>query len=268
MVERSHPENQRKLFEEAEVWTYTKLKSLRRCPLEFKVRFLDKQEALFQPSGLETVMGRTLHTVLLDYFRESDTPHPYKDLLSIYDSRKPKQKRWLEDPLNEQRVLQALRLFADSRLARARPIATELSCEARVAGVIFKGKADLLCAAEGSTPSLSLVEFKLNAVEVQGEALEERFLQAAIYYLGLQEIYRARVRYLATYVFESGAVEKVEVGQELLKRVRGLIEEAVPLSRGNEFPGKINPFCPNCGYNALCAVFNAKRKGLSLPSAL
>jgi CRISPR/Cas system-associated exonuclease Cas4 (RecB family) len=243
-----------------EAWSYSRLKSLRRCALEFKVRWIDGQHSLFQPGHIDVQAGRLLHRIAREYYRSPQGPEAHRRLLAIYNKLAPAEPRWKEDLQGEQRVLRALHDFSYSRAARFRGAGLEVVCKARIGGVVFVGEADVVYEPERRAGSYGLLELKLTDVEVRAEDPAERFLQCVIYYLGLPERYRRFARVLSIYVFDSGQLLEAKVDESLVAGALRIVEATIPRAEGPDFPPTLNPFCPSCGYQALCPAYSKRGK--------
>lgn len=242
-----------------ELWSYSRLKSLRRCALEYKVRWVDGQEILFQPQSGDVQAGRLLHRIVHEYYHSepfTDAPH---HLLEIYKMLAPHSQAWTEDLRGEPRVLDVLRVFSLSQVARFRAEATEVRCRAHLGGVRLTGQADLIYHIEGSSDALGILEFKLNDVEVRADDPAERFLQCIVYYLGLPEQFRRLTQAMGVYVFDSGKFCEIRIEQTLIDRGVRIIESTLARAKGPEFPPTVNAFCSSCGYRSLCPAYRGTK---------
>jgi len=258
----SGPSNeQMKLFggtPSEETWSYSRLKSLRRCALEFKVRWKDGQHSLFQPGHIDVQAGRLLHHIAREYYRSPQGPESHTRLLAIYENLAPTDPRWKEDLQGERRVLRALHDFSYSRAARFRGAGLEVACKARIGGVLFVGQADVIYELEEGAGSYGLLEFKLTDVEVRAEDPAERFLQCIIYYLGLPEQYRHFAKALSIYVFDNGQLLEAKIEESLVEEAIRIVEATISRAKGPDFPPTLNPFCPSCGYQTLCPAYSKR----------
>jgi len=251
------------LFGEApqEVWSYSRLKSLMRCPLEYKVRWVDRQQYRFQPGNIDVQAGRLLHQIVREYFRCALLQKPKLRLPDIYDRLAPTNADWKSDARGEDRVLNALGIFAHSGVAGLRPIALEVACKAWIGGQLFTGQADMIYEAADCRGVYGILEFKLNDVEVRAQDPAETFLQCIIYYLGMPLQYQSSLHLVGVYVFEGGTFLQTKIGEAEIKRAIHIVEGAVQRSKGPEFPPMLNPFCGSCGYQASCPAYsNSQRK--------
>ena len=249
------------LFEDGsyETWSYSRLKTLRRCALEYKVRWVDSQQALFQPGHIDIQAGRLLHYIIREYYRAPLPAEPHKLLLEIYEKLAPRTSAWREDLQGEIRTLSALKFFAHSEAASFRPVALEVGCKARVGGALFIGQADLIYQTHESSETYGILEFKLNDVEVRSEDEVERFLQCLIYYIGLPEQYRRYCELVSIYVFNTGDFLKARIQQTMIDRTIEIVNATLPLAEGPDFQPTLNPFCPSCGYQNLCPAYSRYR---------
>jgi hypothetical protein len=241
---------------EEQAWSYTRLKSLRRCPLEYKVRWLDGEQSLFQPGYVDVQAGRLLHRIVREYYRCPPTTDRHRLLLDTYHKLAPTDPAWKNDLQGENRVLQALRLFAYSKAASFRPLALEVACKTRIKELLFVGQADLIYQIPELPGMSGILEFKLNDAEVRSEDLGERFLQGLIYYGGLPTQFRVSTRFVSLYIFDIGSLLETKVDQQLLDRATRIVEAALHSAKGPEFPPRINSFCKSCGYQRLCPAYS------------
>ena len=240
-------------------WSYSRLKTLRRCALEYKVRWLTGEHALFQPGYIDVQSGRLLHHVLREYYRSSFTSKPYQLLLKIYEKLAPRTPAWRDDLQGEARTLAALRDFADSKVAHFRPVGLEVGCKARIGGVVFAGQADLVYQTDELPSVYGILEFKLNDVEVRSQDPTERFLQCMIYYIGLPEEFHRFCKVASIYVFDTGELLETKIEQSMTEETVRVVQETLPRAEGPDFPATLNPFCPSCGYQNLCPAYSKSR---------
>jgi CRISPR/Cas system-associated exonuclease Cas4 (RecB family) len=241
-----------------QAWSYSRLKSLRRCALEYKVRWVDAQHSLFQPGHIGVQAGRLLHHIVREYFRTRSTARPHQLLLELYERLAPHSDQWKEELQGERRALNALRLFAESRVAGFQPVALEVGCKSRIGGVSFSGQADAVYEASQRPLTYGLLELKLNDVEVGAEEPAEKFLQSTIYFLGLPDQYRYSTRVASIYVFDTGQLVEATLEKSMIERAIRIVEAAVPLAKGPDFPPTLNPFCRSCGYQDLCPAYSKR----------
>jgi len=240
-------------------WSYSRLKSLRRCALEYRARWVDGEQALFQPGHIDVQAGRVLHYIIREYYRSPTTSQPHRLLIEKYEKLAPQTAAWKEDPQGEARTLAALRLFADSRAARFRPISLEVPCKARIGGTLFAGQADLVYEASERPGVYGILEFKLNDVEVRSEEAAEAFLQCIIYYFGLPQEFRKCTEVVGIYVFDVGRLLEYKIDQVVSEQAIRIVETALQRAAGPDFPPTLNPFCSSCGYQTLCPVYSRDR---------
>jgi hypothetical protein len=245
-------------FEEGpeQTWSYSRLKSLRRCALEYKVRWMEGKQALFQPGHIEVQAGRVLHHIVREYYRSPVVPEPHRILLEIYKRLAPVGPAWRDDLQGEPRVLRALQLFADSPAARLRAAGLEIGCKAQIGDHWFTGQADLIFHVEERPSAFGLLEFKLTDVEVRAEDVAERYLQCLIYFLGLPPQFSDSTERLGIYVFDSGRYENARLEQGLVDRAIRIVETSLQQASGPDFPPTLNAFCPSCGYQTLCPAYS------------
>ncbi|MBZ5550749.1 MAG: PD-(D/E)XK nuclease family protein [Acidobacteriia bacterium] len=255
-------EGQLDLFEGGaeHTWSYSRLKSLRRCPLEYKVRWLSDQHSLFEPGHIDVQAGRLLHHIIREYYRSPANAEPYQLLLKAYHKLAPHASEWKDDLQGENRALAALQLFAYSKAATLRAAALEVACKARISETSFVGQADLIYEIPGSPTAYGILEFKLNDVEVRVDDPAERFLQCLIYYAGLPAQFRSSTKAMGIYIFDTGMLLEAEIDRALLNKAFSIVETALQSANGPEFPARINPFCKSCGYQTLCPAYSSSLK--------
>lgn len=263
--ESSRPENnvdadQLALFDggSEQIWSYSKLKTLRRCPLEYKVRWVDHHQGLFQPSYIDVQAGRLLHRVVREFYRSKKGPTPNQTVWNIYEQYAPKTTNWVEDLRGEIRVFSALRLFSHSSAATYRAVDLDVSCKGYVGGQLFCGQADVIYESGEQPNSLGILEFKLNDVEISSEDIEEKFLQCIIYYIGLPKELKYRCNRASIYVFDTGEQIEVTIDAGMVERANNIILSALPLANGPDFPPRLNSYCASCGYQNQCPAYNKR----------
>jgi RecB family exonuclease len=181
-------------------------------------------------------------------------------LLEGYEKLAPRTAAWKDDLRGETRVLGALGLFAESRAAALRPVAVEVSCKARIAGVLFAGAADLVYEADEVPGSYGILDFKLTDVEVRSQDPAERFLQCTLYYIGLPERLRRLSELVSVYVFDTAQLLTANIEESLIRGATQIVETALGRARGPDFPPTLNAFCPSCAYQALCPAYSDRQR--------
>lgn len=254
-------EKQLELFGEhqKENWSYSRLKSLRRCALEYKVRYVDGGKWTFQPGYIDVQAGRLLHHIIRDYYSSNayhTSQEPYALLIELYKKLAPTTSSWKEDLQGEKRTYEVLRLFAYSKLSRFQAIATEVSCKAKIGKVVFSGKTDLIYRTEEHPDSFGILEFKLNDVEVRTQNKTEMFLQCLIYHMGLPDIYLREVGWGGVYIFDTGEFLESKIEDSMVEEAVLIIERALQRAEGPDFPPTRNPFCSSCGYQSKCPTYS------------
>jgi hypothetical protein len=214
---------------------------------------------LFQPGHIDVQAGRLLHHVIREYYRAPNISQPYRRLLEIYEKVAPRTSAWKDDLQGESRALIALRVFAESRVARFVPISIEVGCKAWIGEQLFTGQADLVYQTDEEPGVYGILEFKLNDVEVRNEDVVERFLQCLIYRMGLPEQFRAQCALASIYVFDTGEQLETRIEQPMIDKAIRIIDATLPLAQGPDFPPTLNPFCPSCGYQNLCPAYSQYR---------
>jgi len=261
VVMKSRPNKQQKLFDDStdQIWSYTRLKSFRRCALEYKVRWIDEKRELSQPQNIDIQAGRLLHRIIREYFQSPLTNEPHKRLLEIYNSHTPITPGWKDDLQGEYRIHRALQLFAASNVSRFKPVGVEVGCKASIRGVWFSGHADLIYKTDDIPSIYGLLEFKLNDVETRSQDEAERFLQEIIYYVGLPKQYYQLIELLSIYIFDTGQLLETKVKQSIVDNALQIVEETIKRANGPDFPPTLNPFCPSCGYQKFCPAYSKSR---------
>ncbi len=239
-----------------EAWSYSRLKTLRSCALEYKVRWVDGQGKQYLPYGIDIQAGRLLHDIVREYYSSEVPSQPLFLLLEICEKLALRIPLWKTNPQFENRILKALQLFADSKAAHFRKIKPSDACKGRIGGVLFTGTPDLIYQVDELAGVHGILEFKLNDVEVSGPNAAEKFLQCLIYYMILPKEDRRFCELASIYVFDSGQMLNTEIEQSIIDRAIGIIDATLQLAKNNDFPPTLNPFCPSCGYRALCPVYS------------
>lgn len=248
-------EAQASLFPDLQEWSYSRLKSIRRCALEYKLRYIDHLEGA-EPSGRDVARGRLLHSVVRRYYADQD--RTYAGLRRILDEAAPRTNTWKSAPDGEMLVLQMLQGFAASDVAALVPVQTEIECRTAMAGVSISGRADLLYRTPVNAGELGLLEFKLTESELGSADPAQRFLQTIIYWLGLPYHLKRDTTELRYYVFETGKSGVELVNEALVSRAVQLVSDAIVRAGGDAFEPTVNPFCSSCGFRKRCpAVVSA-----------
>ncbi len=242
------------LFDKPEKWSYSKVKSLILCPKEFNLRYLSKQESA-NVQGIDTWVGRILHSVVADYFRskKANRNEP-EDIWQIYSRRLPDKLEWSKNPLGAKRAERFLEAFVVSDLAAKYPVAIEAPCKALVAEVFFTGRIDLVCTTDPDSETFDLVELKLNDNEVVSGSTVDRYLQLLLYQKVAVNIYPSIGR-LGLYFFESAQFSEIETSTELCNTAVDRLGELIIEAKGSHFPATVNRFCPTCGYSERCEEY-------------
>lgn len=243
------------LFDVPDKWSYSKIKSLLRCPLEFKLRYKDEKQAMIV-QGIDPWAGRVLHNIVGEYFKDPKYQlSPLDSLMEIYMLRRPEKPEWQENPLGEQRVVRAIEKFSQSDLATRRAEAVEMKCSADIAGVIFTGRIDLLCSPSIQEDGSGLIEFKLNVGEVESDRQVDMYLQLLLYQTAIEKTTNKKIRHIGFYYFELGQLIEINTSRELHDASTERFGELLKQAKSEDFVPRFNRFCTSCGYSKTCSEF-------------
>lgn len=250
---------QLRLFEERELprISFTQLSVFLRCPLEFKLRFVDRREGEFAPMGIEVSLGRVLHKLAQEYLKlpagqrtQAFLQSRCKDLVSKLTSRTSLRGCYP--------VEQALAHF-DSNFSGLEIGDLEMAFEEPFSSHILTGRID--CIVNGPRGS-ELIEFKVrDYYEFEYERQIDRYLQLLFYFLGIRRTGRDVPRG-AYYFFDSGIRDEIEFSEEVIRegehRIKQLLER---MSNETGFAPRHNQLCPTCGYKRLCPIGQESLRG-------
>jgi len=229
--------------------SFTQISTFLRCPLEFKLRFIEKREIEFSPSGSDVFLGRILHKITFDYLNlppsERNLPFLSLKLKNLTNGTRIRQEHL--DFLEE-----SIQLLDRSVLKGFKTISTEESFKYTIENYTLSGRIDCLSSSPEGT---MLLEFKLNNYpEFVYENAVDQYLQLIVYSLGLQK--KGITPTLGAYYFyDSGFLKEIELSPLLEtgeKRIRTILQA---MSNQQCFLPRANPLCSTCGYRNRCALY-------------
>jgi len=234
---------------------FTQISTFLRCPLEFKLRFLENKETDFAPSGTDIFLGRILHKITFKYLNLPPQKRNYAFLSSELDILKSSEYLKKEDF----DFLEKCLLFLDQSILRNLKIfSLELPFKYTIDKYLLTGRVDCLAA---NSKGITLFEFKLNNYpEFEYRKKEDQYLQLIFYTLGLKEkrIHPASGIY---YFYNEGLLREINLSPRLLEDGRKRIQEILQtMSDTNLFNPQENRLCLTCGYKKLCPIFKKRRK--------
>jgi hypothetical protein len=235
--------------------TYTQLATFLRCPLEYKLRFIDK-EMWAAPFGMEVLWGRLLHNIARQYLSLPIDQRSTRFLISRLEEETksrslPDRDYQLDIFLNPMKSFH--HIFAQRKVH-----SLEIPFKTAFHGFILTGRAD--CILEGPN-GLILFEFKYSDYRESDYNSElSRYLQLIFYSLGLKGggLKPAEGAY---YFFNSGNMDLITLSRSLINRgEKHLMEIIDRISKTNDFGPRANRLCPTCGYRKRCPLYVQRRK--------
>lgn len=242
---------------------FGKLEVFRRCPLEFKLKYLDKKKEIFQPKGENILIGRFFHTVIRDFLKIDSQSRSEERLFFLLDDLKEKwvQKNFLfnDKDLWHNKTLEAINIFKNNFPWKIKTIALEYHFKTKVDDLVFTGRIDYL----GEENVIKIFEFKTDEFEVPlNETDSEKYLQLIFYYYGIKNFFRENISHLAYYFFSTGRLESIKISEDLLRtgllRIKDIVQE---LKSIKDYKPKVNPLCQSCGYNKYCKAYKNRGGG-------
>jgi len=233
---------------------FTQLATFLRCPLEYKLRFIDENETAV-PSGTQVLWGRLLHSIARQYL---DLPIDERSLHFLTAKLEDEETSGSLPDRNYQ-----LNIFADTMryfhdiFAQTEVYKLELTFQAPLRDFVLRGRADAIVHGQSG---LSLFEFKYGDYrEFDYESEIDECLQLIFYSLGLRAIHVNVVR-AAYYFFDSGKTASIVLSEPVISRgTARLLEIIDKISITNDFTPRANRLCPTCGFRKHCYLHAQRR---------
>lgn len=231
--------------------SFTQLSTFLRCPTEYKLRFIDRRETKFSPSGSGIFLGRILHKISFDYLSlplsQRSSSFLFSQLEILIKSYKNLDKE------NITLLQSSAQLLSGSFLTNSEIIALERPFNTTFRNYRLRGRADCVALIDGR---IGLVEFKTDDFrEFDCKDDIDQYLQLIFYTIGL--VSQGLEPMIAGYYFyNQGSFISKEMSPSFLaegeERIAHILEA---MHRGVLPIAKSNRFCTTCGYRRLCSVF-------------
>jgi len=229
---------------------FTQLATFLRCPLEYRLKFIDKKSGAL-PSGTEISWGRLLHSIANQYLRlPTDQRSAHFLTARLHDQAASKSLPDREHQLS---------IFADSirsfhqMFAQTEVYQLEVPFRATLDGFVLTGRVDALVQGQSG---LVLFEFKYRDYrEFDYESELDEYLELLFYSLGAKGIHVDPVE-AAYYFFDSGKTASIALSESLMNRGKahliGIIDR---ISKLTDFNPTASSLCPTCGFRKQCRLY-------------
>jgi putative RecB family exonuclease len=261
------------------IYSYSKLRSFENCPLQFRLRYLDRIPA--PAEGIEAFTGKRVHEVLEALYRAllpDPEPPPLEELLELFDVAWDRAWHSAVEIVRPEATVEDYRQMGRRCLATFyrgnwpfagdRTLGLEVDLEfaldpGTLPGTRLRGVADRVAVNE--LGELVIHDYKTSTYLPRKEAILAD-LQLAIYQLGAAELWPdRRDPKLVWHFLAFGRRITVRLGgdglawkaKDILRGV-GRIEQAIASDR---FPARISKLCRWCSYRAYCPEY-AERQGV------
>jgi len=214
-MENSRGKNQRPLFEidnnYIEILDISTIELYKRCPLEYKHRFLPRNNQ-FDPQGGEVLLGRLLHAITADFLSFSVNDRSTKANIDEY-ANKLKKYEFLGG--NYYKIgIKAIENIISGPLSKLPVQAIERSFKKYVDSFLLKGRID--CIARGERGDL-IIDFKIDPQELEHHLDQcDRFLQLIFYCFGISGTLPVTTPFLAYYYYTNATIEMIKVTESLI----------------------------------------------------
>ncbi len=231
----------------------SKCLTFQRCPLEYKLRYLEKRSSRWEPK-INMNLGIFLHELTNQFLKKKIIHKNNESINTLLDIKWEKEKFKFEGDQENYYIKckNIINLFVDSPICQIQPLASEYRFSKLIKKDLYiTGRIDLI----GKTNNdIQIWEFKLDESEISlMEQAHKKYFQLIFYYFGIRDIFGVLPRNLGYYFFSSGKSISVEVNPELLERGSQEIENVLnEMKKKREFVPRINNYCPSCGYNNIC----------------
>jgi putative RecB family exonuclease len=259
------------------IYSYSKLRSFEHCPLQFRLRYLDRIPA--PAEGIEAFTGKRVHEVLEALYRAlipDPDPPPLPDLLTLFDAAWDRAWHSAVEIVRPDATVEDYRQMGRRCLATFyrgnwpftgdRTLGLEVELEFALGPgeeQRLRGVADRVAVNE--LGELVIHDYKTSTYLPRKEAILAD-LQLAIYQLGAAELWpERRDPKLVWHFLAFGRRITVRLGgtgldvkSAEIRRAVGRIDQAVVAER---FPARISKLCRWCAYRAYCPDY-AERQGV------
>ncbi len=250
--------------------SYSALETFKRCPLKFKLQYLDRIKT---PKSKEALFGTLIHSALKILHEPGLTIPSEEDILK-YVSDNWNATIYASEQESAMAFAQAIKMlkdyYAKNYPAKFNVLALETLFEAplKVGEEVHSitGKIDRI---DKTTEGLfEVIDYK-TAKKMPSQETMEKDLQLAVYHLGLANrwpsiIAEKKPVKVSLYFLKHGeilsarrTVEQLEATKESLARSLATINDA---TKDAKFPPTPNPLCDWCEYQRHCPYFKHKFK--------
>lgn len=261
------------------IYSYSKLRSFDHCPLQFRLRYVDRIPA--PREGIEAFTGKRVHELLEALYRAllpDPEPPPLADLLALFDTAWERAWHPAVEIVRPEAVVEDYRQMGRRCLATFyrgnwpfggdRTLGLEVEMEFGLdpgseTGPKLRGIADRVAVNE--LGELVIHDYKTSTYLPRKEEILAD-LQLAIYQLGAAEVWPERPDPKLVWHF-------LAFGRRITVRLggNGIASKATDIRRGieriergvaqNRFPARISKLCRWCSYRAYCPDY-AERQGV------
>jgi len=235
----------------------SKLLVFRRCPFEYKLRYLEKGSLKWEPK-LDMNLGNFLHELVGLYFKNKIVHNEKQDIGRLFESKWEKEKIRFKEHQEDYhaKCKYIIDLFKRSPIVRTHPLASEYKFRKLIREDMYlTGRIDLVSKTDNN---IQIWEFKLDEAELGFIDQEhKKFLQLIFYYYGIANAFGELPHNIGYYFFSSGKTVLLEVYPDILERGLQEIENILSeMKNTKEYIPKINNYCPSCGINKICPAYN------------
>lgn len=239
-----------KVYSAKESLTYTELATFIRCPLEYKLRYRDKEE-LYVPGGTHVNVGRLLHSIATQFLKEPTNQRNEQSVESRFQKEMAEKRNpeYVDELVRfrEPTIMLLTEYFVDKPISKKSP-----HFRTNFGPLIIAGTADCLIS---SSEGIQIIEFKEYDYREFEEDMEvTRYLQLLFYFFGLGG--REAGIYSGAYgFFNSGYTDEVVFSDEIIGRGKEFIQvKSQQMIECQEFIPKLNALCVSCGYKDKCKL--------------
>lgn len=240
----------------------SKCLTLKRCPFEYKMRYIEKNSFKWQPNVVMN-HGILLHEIFSLFYKNKLMRENNRLIYELFDERWEKERDKFVNHEDEYyaKCKNAIKLFMNNPISKLVPVASEYKFRRIIKDNLYiTGRIDLI----GKTDStIQIWDFKLEKAEfLLGEEDHKKYFQLIFYYFGLGDIFGFVPNILGYYFCSGGESISIKVSPELLRKGFQEIENAVTeMNNMHEFLPRINNYCPSCGFDYVCPKFTNKKGG-------
>lgn len=234
--------------------SFTELATFLRCPLEYKLRFIDEKESAV-PRSPQVLWGRRLHSIAHQYL---DLPIDQRSLDFLIErlDDNPNSSSLPDGEYHLSIFRNTMRYFHDI-FAQAEVYRSESAFTAPLGHFVLTGRPDAIVYGQRG---LTLFEFKYSDYrEFDYQSDIDHHLQLIFYSLGLRAIH-VNVAEASYYFFDSGKTDSIALSESFMDRGAARIAEILDrISTTDDFTPRANRLCPSCGSRKGCHLQTQRR---------